>query len=929
MGLRSAADVVATKAEDTPLLPKGELTSASLRPDSSAPTLAAPHPPTAATLRAEGRERLKANDFAKAVELLARATTAEPGDGPTWVQLGVAPQGLRQHAQALTCFVSAQKLIPNDPAPFLRAAIVLLDLNQPQQALRAASEACHRAPRLAQTHYTYGRALLACDETAKAERAFAEAVRLMPSWPEAWINYGLIRHRRGAIEDAKGAMRQALIHAPGHPEASAHLDAFMRSGGASDGASDVASDVGEQQSATTNEGPEIVPTFELGRERYQAGAYAEAEAIFEKLYAEQEASQATGQQRDPKTLRMLGLARFRLGKMEEALVLLEAAFKAAPADPNAQLHYGVVLNAAGRHAEAAALFRSSAKLLPRDPAPYLNLSGALLALGDTLGAIKAATRALRRGPNLPQAHYVLGLAHMAAEKFDDATRDFTAALRLDPNLADAWVNIGVILYRRHDFERAKAAMRRALDIAPGHAAAAGNLGAFLRLTGHVEAGEQLLSDVLKRNPEAAEVRVNHAAALLSEERAQEALTLLDAKPVPAAPRLAQHWRMQRSLALLQVGRPAEAGEILAAIGDVPPEMEPLMLWRRVLLALAAGDEETARTQAIAMEQALATTSGLVPEHQIMAHYDLARFWNKQHDPDRTFANWVAGHRLLGRFQPFSRDAHRTFIDATIRSFDRARLHDGPRAQNRDPAPVFIVGMPRSGTTLARADLAAHPQASWRRRAHRAASARLRLGGGETPDGVARIAALDTATLDAHAEHYLAELHALAPEKARIVDKMPGNYSFLGLVALMLPGARIIHCVRDPRDIGLSIFTFRFYGDHPYAHDLADLGWYIAQHDRLMAHWREVAAQPDPDASARGLGRGFRRDAARVSRLHLICRYDPTCERFYERDSRGCARSAGRRSNNQSTRAGSGRWRRYATQLKPLIESLSENGVVLS
>jgi hypothetical protein len=72
--------------------------------------------------------------------------------------------------------------------------------------------------------------------------------------------------------------------------------------------------------------------------------------------------------------------------------------------------------------------------------------------------------------------------------------------------------------------------------------------------------------------------------------------------------------------------------------------------------------------------------------------------------------------------------------------------------------------------------------------------------------------------------------------------MPGNFSYLGLVALMLPGAKIIYCARDPRDIGLSIFTFRFYGYHPYAHDLADLGWYLAQHERLIAHWR--AALPN-------------------------------------------------------------------------------------
>ena len=314
--------------------------------------------------------------------------------------------------------------------------------------------------------------------------------------------------------------------------------------------------------------PQDAPSFDVGVERYRAGAYAEAEAIFARLRAAQEKAQDETQrtaqrapdESDPATLRMLGLARFRLGKLEPALALLEAALKAAPADPETQLHYGLVLHAAGRHAEAAAQFRSSAKLLPLDPAPYLNLSAALLALGDAAGAVRAAKHARRRDANLPQAHYMLGLASMAADRLDDAMRAFAAALRLDPKLADAFVNIGVICYRRNDIEGAKTAMRRALAVAPGHVGAAGNLGAFLRLTGQTEASEKLLNDVLGRNPEAAEVRVNHAAALLSEERPREALALLDAKPVPADPRLAQHWQMQRSLALLQVGRGAEASD---------------------------------------------------------------------------------------------------------------------------------------------------------------------------------------------------------------------------------------------------------------------------------------------------------------------------------------------------------------------------------
>ena len=122
----------------------------------------------------------------------------------------------------------------DDPAPFLRAAVSLLQLGRAAEAVRAASEACHRAPRLAQAHYVYGQSWLALNESAKAERAFAEAIRLAPAWADAWVNYGIARYRQGAIEDAKTAMRQALVHAPGHRAATANLGAFMRISGESE-----------------------------------------------------------------------------------------------------------------------------------------------------------------------------------------------------------------------------------------------------------------------------------------------------------------------------------------------------------------------------------------------------------------------------------------------------------------------------------------------------------------------------------------------------------------------------------------------------------------------------------------------------------------------------------------------------------------------
>jgi tetratricopeptide (TPR) repeat protein len=654
-----------------------------------------------------------------------------------------------------------------------------------------------------------------------------------------------------------------------------------------------------------------------GEARYRAGAYEEAETVFRRLCA--------GDPDDATALRLLGLCRLRQGQSEEALGLLQKAHSLTVTDPYAQLHYGLGLHAVGRHTEAAIQFRASAKLLPSDPAPYLNLSAALLALGDADGALDAARRARRRAPKLGQASYMVGMAYLAVDRLDEALQAFIAALRDAPDLADAWVNIGVIHYRRDDIEGAKVAMRRALAITPAHAGAAANLAVFLRLTGQVETGEKLLDELLARQPDAAEARINQAVALLSEERPHDALVVLDAKPVPADPRLARHWRMQRSLALLQTGRAAEAREVVAAIGDVPPELRPLMLWRRALLALANRDVITARGFAIEMEEALAGTAAIIPEHRIMAHFDLGRFWSQQRDPDRTFANWIAGHRLLGRFQPFSREAHRAFVDATIGLFDRHRFVQARRAQNDDPARVFIVGMPRSGTTLAEQIIGAHSQAFGAGERGALHQTVMTLGG-EMPQGVARLVALDRVALERAADKYLSELHALAPNKARIVDKMPGNFNYLGLIGLMLPGARIIHCVRDPRDIGLSIFTFRFYGHHPYAHNLGDLGLYIAEHDRLMAHWRAVLPNPILSVALKDWVEDFAGTLRRV--LDFIdLAYDPACERFYESDAR--VRTVSRSQVRQPVNArGLGRWRQYETQLQPLIAALEEGGVTL-
>jgi tetratricopeptide (TPR) repeat protein len=567
---------------------------------------------------------------------------------------------------------------------------------------------------------------------------------------------------------------------------------------------------------------------------------------------------------------------------------------------------------------------------PRDHLRFLAAYAAHARAGDAQAALRAASDACHAAPDVPQPHYAYGEAWLALDQPARAEQAFAAAVRLAPAWPEAWINYGLARYRQGAIEDAKTAMRQALRRAPDHPIAMANLGAFLRITGEPDAAETLLRRAVANAPDNAGARLNLAADLLQEERAAEALALLDTAPgLPAEPGALRHWHLQRSLALLQLGRPVEARaalDALAAMGPIPPGIAPLWHWRQALLALAEGDPAEARRAAQRMETALdAMGPQAVLEHRIMARYDLAKFWSGQGNHAAAFAQWRAGHALLRHLQPFSRDNHLAFIEANIAAFSAARFSHDARAGNADPAPVFIVGMPRSGTTLCEQILAAHAQAHGAGERIALGSTFAQLGGGETADAARRIAGLDTAAFDRAAEQYLAELHALAPEARRVIDKMPGNYLYLGLVGLMLPGAKIIHCVRDPRDIGLSIFTFRFYGHHAYAHDLADLGWTIAQQERLMAHWRAMLPNPVLNLKLADWVTDFDATLARVL-AHVELPHDPNCARFYEAESR--VRTVSRAQVRQPVNAsGLGRWRSYANDLTPLIAELDQAGAL--
>jgi tetratricopeptide (TPR) repeat protein len=599
----------------------------------------------------------------------------------------------------------------------------------------------------------------------------------------------------------------------------------------------------------------------------------------------------------------------------------------ASTDGDTLLRRGEALLRDGHPAEAAPLFRACLHALPASPLPPLLLASALLDLGDGKGAWRAARRAVLRAPECAAAQRVLGRALLAVGLAEPAVEALTKASQLAGQDAAAWFELGTACEAAGLPNAATAAMRRAVQIDPTHAGAAARVARQTRLAGDDESAEVMLRAALARRPDAIEVLLE-LVSLLRADRPKEALALLDAAPADIAgsdPDAAGRIALHRAMTLIELDQHDAARALIETIVEAPAGLLLDLLLSRLQLAVADGRAAEAQLAAETLEGAL-DRPGEDPDRRIAAHFHLSQFWLRQEQADRAFELLAAGHGLAADAQPYARAADARLMEASIALLTRERLHDGPRAGNTDPMPIFIVGMPRSGTTLAEQILASHPLVHGAGERTALARCFLRLGEADTAaDCIAHIAGLRQGALDEAAAEYLAALAALAPGRARVIDKMPANFRFLGLVALLLPGARIIHCVRDPRDIGFSIWRRRFRGLHPYAHGMRDLGWYIGQHYRLMDHWQTALPNPIMRIHLHQWIRDFDRTLRRV--LDFVgLPYDPACERFHELDR--TVRTASSRQVREPVNArGMSRWRPYAAQLAPLIEALQESGVL--
>ncbi len=584
---------------------------------------------------------------------------------------------------------------------------------------------------------------------------------------------------------------------------------------------------------------------------------------------------------DPRPVIALARLLGARARVDEALDLLDGL---GPDATQAWMARGEILGAAGRGGEAVDAFRRARALDPASPVTAFNLGLAHAAAGAHREAAAALSDAVRLSPRLAPAWTQLGGVLNALGQYDGARQALENAVRLAPRDATAWTWLGAARQLAGDLREAEACYRQSVTLAPGHADAQCNLGRLLQANGQPREAETHLRRALEIAPGHPVAVAGLAVALDKQGRHAEGLAALDRE-----------------------------------LPDAGARHETAPIRARLLRKLGRGPE------AVPMLEALLRRDDLPMEARVQVHFSLAALADAAGDAERAFALARDGNRLRrgdgGATSQQDRAAFRGAVDDLIRVFDPGFVAAMPRASVDASHVVLVVGMPRAGKSLVEQLLCSHPgiRGAGELTALPDIVTSLSAGGLPWPASARQLTA---AGLTQAARHYLDALCPPGDGVARVIDTMPFNYLNLGLVGALLPGARVVHCVRDPRDLALRCYFKNFAGRSlGYTTELGDIAAYYRDYRRLMDHWERMPdlsltnveyerLVADPEATARSL------------LAFLSLDWDDACREYYRP---GVATSASDTTLTEplDTREVGG-WRRYAAWLTPLGDLLGDD-----
>ena len=382
------------------------------------------------------------------------------------------------------------------------------------------------------------------------------------------------------------------------------------------------------------------------------------------------------------------------------------------------------------------------------------------------------------------------------------------------------------------------------------------------------------------------------------------------------------YAVTRASALAAAGRAADAWEVLRPLVAVEsPGLWPAWLYAQIATKLGRQHEDAA----VATVRRALDAPDLWPDARRSLHFAAAALLDRTGRYDEAFTHARLGNETFGR--PHDPAAQTEWVDRRVRYFTPARLDALPRATHKSRRPVFIVGMPRTGTSLVEQILASHPQVYGAGELTTLARIAASFNDADWCEGQPYPECLDALTVrraNRLAAEYLSAMEALDRDATYVTDKMPLNVLGLELVELLLPGSRVIHCVRDAIDTCLSCYLTGFSVANEFSFDLSHLGHYYRDYRRLVDHWKKVLSVPILDVRYQDVVLDTEEQARRMIEF-LELPWDDRCLRFYE-NSRRVATASEDQVRRPVYTSSIGRWKNYEKHLGELLAALGRGRV---
>jgi tetratricopeptide (TPR) repeat protein len=686
------------------------------------------------------------------------------------------------------------------------------------------------------------------------------------------LQLGLQLHQAKRPQEAERICRQILAVAPNHAESLNLLGILAGENNNPDAA------VGLFRQAIAHSPDYLDAYSNLGCAEVARGRFADAISAFLEVTKRSPASAEA--QRD------LANAYVSAGQLDMARASCQAAIDRNPNYAEAYNDLGNVLKSMGQFAAAIDAYSRAVQLNPTLAEAYNNLGTALREEGRLDDAIAAYQKAIQIRPDLAVAHYNLGEAFSGAKKFEDALLAYAAAIDLNPTYVEAINNLGIAFTELQRYEMALRAYRRSAEIRP-------DLAVTHRLIGGVLI---FLRDF--------------AGSVANCRRSIE----LD-------PNSAEGWNALGE-ALRTTGDFAEATKCFYKAVELSPNNT------HIYRNLSSIGEEL-DTQELQKLRGIFHNSEIAADERINAGFALGKLLDQLDNFDEAFYYYDESNRLFKNTRAqsgicFDRGELYQKVDRIIERFTDRFFGERSAWGSSSEIPVFIVGMPRSGTTLVEQIASSHPQV---------------FGAGE----LSGLIGVDNAILDNEdfnslqmwtpsetkriADEHLAHLGGLAPPGiARIIDKMPAKVFCLGTVATLFPKARIIFCHREARDNCLSCYFQRFHQNNLlFSYDLADCGHqYIATH-RVIDHWHQALPLEFLDIHYEELVADLESQSRRLIEF-LGLPWDPACLQFDKSKRPVFTASVWQVRQPIYTRSVA-RWKHYERHLGPLTQVLNDAHIV--